>query len=472
MRNRSLAAVWVAASLFGQPGQAAVRGPSASPISQPSETARHAASEPDPNKRYSLRISYQDAKEVLWRFGREAGVQMSFLPWTPSQLISLDFKNQAFEKALRQILLACDLDYRVIDGVYQIGLSVDLNLRFPQEGETTLDAAYRCRRVSASSMADAISKVLPDVKVTFGPTYLTPAMDGSGGTGAGDEQLKVLGATDASMKTHDVVFSGPAAMVRRALTLAQKFDRPRDQVRIAVKILRMGEEDARQLGIKWMDSLAYTSNEVGSAADNNQVPGIKLGKFTHAPLAVSATLSALESKGKAKVLSNPTITLLDGERSFVLSGSRFLYPKFTGKDSTGQAMYDVGEAKLGVYLQVGVQVGLDRDMVLTLYPQVTQKGALLPANGGLYPEILTEEIQTTVRAVSGDVLVLGGLIQESTSKDISGMPWLSRIPLLGRLFGTHSSSRNRTELMIILTPELVWETRPTTEINLEVHDPA
>jgi len=422
---------------------------------------------------YSLAVQDQDVKVVLKELARRSGITLAFLPGTPSQLITLDFKAQPLEKALGQVLLAADLDYRLVDGVYNVGLVVDLNVRFPREGEKELDATYRCRRVAASTLADTLSKILPDLRITAGPTFLTPSMDGSGGSGAGDDQLKVLSATDGTFKTHDVVLSGPARMVRRALALAQKFDRPRAQVRLTVKILRVSNEDTRDLGIAWMPSLTFNANEIANGANGPagaaSVDGIRLGRFTHAPLAVQATLNALETAGKVRVLSKPTLTLLDGERSFVLSGSRVLYPKFTGKDQNGQSIYDVGELKIGVYLQVGVQVGLDNDMVLTLYPQVSQKGEVLSTpNGGQYPEIKTEEVQTTVRAVSGEVLVLGGLLQESKERTSTGLPFLSRIPLLGRLFGSVENSHTRSELMIVLTPELVEETLPETRVDLTV----
>lgn len=422
---------------------------------------------------YSLSVQQQDVKVVLRELARRAGISITFLPWTPSQLITLDFKSLPLDKALSQILLASDLDYRLVDGIYNVGLAVDLNVRFPREDEKVLDATYRCRRVAASTLADTLSKILPDLKITAGPTFLTPSMDGSGGSGAGDNQLKVLGATDGSLKTHDVVFSGHASMVRRALALAQKFDRPRAQVRLSVKILRVSNDNERSLGIQWMPSLNFNANEVSDGtngpASAPSVDGIRLGRFTHAPLAVQATLNALETAGKVRVLSKPTLTLLDGERSFVLSGSRMLYPKFTGKDQNGQSLYDVGELKIGVYLQVSVQVGLDNDMVLTLYPQVSQRGEVLSTpNGGQYPEIKTEEIQTTVRAVNGEVLVLGGLLQESKEHTSTGLPFLSRIPILGRLFGSVNNSNNRSELMIVLTPELVEETLPDTKVDLRM----
>jgi len=424
---------------------------------------------------FSLEATRQDLEVTLRDFARTVKVPLSILE-LPTQTVSIHFKDLPFEKALRQILAAGRLDFRKVDEGYVVGLPLDLKLRFPQPDEKTLDATYRCRRVGADSLANAVRQVLPDIKVTTGPTFLSPTLEGA--SGGGGEQLKTIGASDVSFRTHDVLFSGPAESVRRALNIAQKFDRPRKQVRITIKVVEIDSNSASALGVQWMPSLNLNfaeqltpgSGTVPSAGA--LVDGIRLGKFGHSPLVVNATLNAMESKGHAKTLSKPTLLLLDGERSFILSGQRYLYPKYTGKDQQGQSIYDVAEAKIGVYLQVGVQIGLDGDMVLSLYPQITSLGQSRIINGAEYPSISTSEEQTTVRAASGEMLVLGGMFQDGKTFNRSGMPFLSSIPLLGRLFSSDSGNRFKSELMLILTPELVEDTLPKDEVTVSVTDPA
>jgi hypothetical protein len=419
-----------------------------------------------PERLYSLDVTQQDIRGVLKEFARRTGKPVSLLDM-PSQLVTFTFKDLPFEQALAQIVAADALEFRFVNGGYVVGLPVDLRLRFPQDGEKELDATYRCRRVGASSLADSIGRIMPDLKITTGPTFLSPGLDGSSSRSSTGDGIRALAATETALKTHDVVFSGPAASVRRALTLAQKFDRPRKQVRIAIKIVTMETNASQSLGINWMDQIAFnTTEQVPAGQTGNLVNGIRLGKFSHTPLVVNTTLSALEDKGKAKVLSNPTLTLLDGERSFILSGGRYLYPKYTGKDQNGQSIYDVAEAKIGVYLQVGVQIGLDNDMILSLYPQVTSLGSTRQINGAEYPTINTSEEQTTVRALSGEVLVLGGMLQDNVQDNATGLP------LLGRLFGNFTKASSKSELMLVLTPELVDEPAPQVKMEMSVSDPA
>jgi type II secretory pathway component GspD/PulD (secretin) len=180
-------------------------------------------------------------------------------------------------------------------------------------------------------------------------------------------------------------------------------------------------------------------------------------------------LNALEKKGDSKTLANPSLLVLDGEKSFILSGSKYVYPQIQSKDSSGAPIYTIQTEKVGVYLQVGVQVGLDDDMVLSIYPQVTDIASFQEINGGNYPIIDTNEEQATVRANKGDVIVLGGLKDSLSSYSNPSVPFLSNIPLLGRLFSSPDKVRGDKELMIFLTPEIVEDVQPPLDIKFEAH---
>lgn len=435
-----------------------------------------------PGPRYSLDATRQDVSAVLGALARKSGVPMSILEM-PVQLVTVSFRNLSFEKALAQILAAGGLDYRKVDEGYVVGQSMDLRLKYPQPGEAELDATYRCRRVAATTVAQALNAILPGVKAVPGPLFLSPELkESSYGDSQGSQgsQIRALVATDPAQRTHDVVISGPADMVRRALTLAQKFDRPRKMVRLSVKVITINENAKKDLGVDWMNSISASAAErpnvdaIGNpikdstSTSSGMVDGIRMGKFAHSPLVITATINALEQKGLAKTLSNPTLLILDGERSFILDGQKFSYPDFKTKDNNGQALFAVAEMKIGVYLQVGVQVGLDNDMVLSLYPQVTALAGTTLINGAQVPNVFTSEVQTTVKATSGEVLVLGGLTKETSSATRNGIPFLARIPLLGYLFSSTVKDSTKSELMIILTPELVDEAPPRDAVHLTV----
>ena len=117
---------------------------------------------------------------------------------------------------------------------------------------------------------------------------------------------------------------------------------------------------------------------------------------------------------------------------------------------------------------MGVQVGLDDDMVLTLYPQVTSLQTFQDINGAEYPIIDTVEEQATVRALKGEVIVLGGLKDTVSSDSRSGVPFLSKLPIIGKLFSNDDKEKNDEELMFVLTPEIVEDQPTPLDMNLKV----
>jgi type II secretory pathway component GspD/PulD (secretin) len=180
-------------------------------------------------------------------------------------------------------------------------------------------------------------------------------------------------------------------------------------------------------------------------------------------------LNAIEQTGAAKTIANPTLLVLDGEKSFILSGTKYIYPQIASKDPSGQAVYTTTEVKLGLYLQVGVQVGLDDDMVLTIYPQITTLQGTTVVNAVPYPIITTVEEQATVRALKGDVIVMGGIKQEVTDDSKSGIPFLANLPFLGKLFSSDTKSKTTEELVFFLTPELIDDPDVPLDMKLSVN---
>jgi type II secretory pathway component GspD/PulD (secretin) len=180
----------------------------------------------------------------------------------------------------------------------------------------------------------------------------------------------------------------------------------------------------------------------------------------------------MEAAGDSKTVANPTLLVLDGEKSFILSGTEYVLPKLESRDSNSQPIYNTETTKLGLYMQVAVQVGLDDDMVLSIYPQVTSLASFQTINTIPYPIINTIEEQVTVRAVQGDVIVLGGIKRDITTDDTNAVPFLSKLPLVGKLFSNHSVTKNTEELIFFLTPEILEDSEKPLDMKLTVNPAA
>jgi type II secretory pathway component HofQ len=430
---------------------------------------------------FTMEVYHQDAEEVIWAFAKKANIRVILLDRSPL-LISFYFTNLPVEEAFREILRAADLDFVKTEHGYVVGLAIDLKLRFPNPEDKVIEATYRCRRIGADTLVKTIEKAFGETsefRASIGPEFLTPAVEDASTVGGEDARdARVLKVSNPEYRTHDVVFSGPPDMVRRALSLARKFDRPRKQVRVNVRVVQMTSNASRNLGVAWMQSLNLSANELPTASLSGdtstgstslpQGAGLSLGKFTHSVISVNATLNALEQSGESRTLANPTLLVLDGEKSFILSGTKYVLPEISLKDPSGQASYSTTTVKLGLYLQVGVQVGLDDDMVLTIYPQVSTLSSFTTINTIQYPVITTVEEQATVRAVKGDVIVLGGLKKEVTSDSKAGVPFLASLPLIGKLFSNDLKQKTTEELMFVLTPEIIEDKEPTLDMKMSV----
>jgi len=418
---------------------------------------------------FTMDVHNQEAYVVIHEFAKKAGIDVNVI--SPAyQWITVYFKDLPFDQAMERIMWASDFEFRMMGTTYVVGLPMELKVKIPSPDDKNLDATYRCRHLNAESLARSLANVLPpDVRITVGPTFLTPAVDSNNdpsGIGGGDTTVRALGNTDQSFKIHDVVFSGPAELVRRGLMLARKFDRPRKQVRISIRVAEVSENLDQNLGVSWMSALNLSASE--ATTNGNLVDGIRLGRFSHSPLTVNATLNALEQQGRSKTLANPSLVLMDGERSFILSGQKQLYPKYTGKDQSGQSIYDIEAVKVGIYLQVAVQVGLNNDLIMSLIPQVTSIASFATFNAASYPTITTREAQTTVHAVHGEMIVLGGLKNDSDSANKGGIPFLKDIPLIGRLFSSVRKTYTKSELMIFLTPEIMEDYHSDEPVKITV----
>ncbi len=485
--SRGLALLLSCAVLLPSLPARAQDAPAAAPA-DPADPAAPEASPPAPagEPLYSIEVYRQDAETVIWEFAKQAHKTVDILD-RGSTLMSVYFTNLPFDKAFKALVRAADLDYVKSEDVYTVGLPVDLKLRFPDPENQSIEGTYRCRRISADSLVKTLTAIFPEaeLRVSAGPEFLTPELESSEGFGSGDSSssgIKALKSTDKNFHTHDVVFSGPPDLVLRALSLARKFDRPRKQVRVNIRVVQMKTSAQRDLGVSWMQSLHLDATELPSIGTDGtpltattpagsgipQGTGLTLGKFTHSVVSLSATLNAMEQAGSSKTLANPTLLVLDGEKSFILSGTKYVLPQIDSRDPSGQAIYKTITEKLGLYLQVGVQVGLDDDMVLSIYPQVTSLIDYTTINSIKYPIINTIEEQATVRAVKGDVIVLGGIRQDVTVDTKDGVPFLSKLPLLGKLFSNDNKTKNTEELMFFLTPEIIEDTEQPLDMKLTV----
>jgi pilus assembly protein CpaC len=255
------------------------------------------------------------------------------------------------------------------------------------------------------------------------------------------------------------------------------------QVLLEVKVAQVDKTSLRNLGIstivKGNTAEAFTnlagapsSNNTGGTSVTNGKNGIAgngpgLGSFdpldfyqvgvSYFPAGIGAVLQALSTKGLAKVLAEPNLLVKSGQEGNFLAGSRIPYSVLvsTGGASTTSIVFET----VGVKLKFRPEVMESGSINLKIDPaEVSSIAGTLPVNG--YPIIDTRDVRTSVELKDGESLVLAGLLQEEQIKNMSKIPILGDIPILGALFrSTHDELREK-ELVFFITPKLVRASPP------------
>ena len=211
----------------------------------------------------------------------------------------------------------------------------------------------------------------------------------------------------------------------------------------------------------------------GVPSPSNPVPGINGGLqlINFAGTDVRAVLNALGSDGKAKVLASPQIMVLDNQKAQIKVGDRISVQTQTQTGvTTGTGVLNSFQyLETGVLLAVTPRINSGGLVTLDVNQEVSVPDSTVATTAANpNPNVNSRSAQTTVVVASGDSIVLGGLIREDNNTGSQGIPLLSKIPVLGVLFGTQSLIKKRTELVLIITPRIISDSVQAREATMEL----
>jgi len=159
-------------------------------------------------------------------------------------------------------------------------------------------------------------------------------------------------------------------------------------------------------------------------------------------------LSALEADGKGKIISSPRVVTADQQKALIEQGEEIPYLNATSSGATS-----VEFKKATLKLEVTPQITPDGNVILTVDVNKDSRGVVTSG----VPAINTKHVQTNVQVENGGTVVIGGIFTQNERKDISQVPLLGDIPVLGNLFKTTDTRNDKTELLIFLTPKIITE---------------
>ncbi len=225
----------------------------------------------------------------------------------------------------------------------------------------------------------------------------------------------------------------------------------------------------------------------GSVAVPAVIPGEQSGSFdTAAGIAsslstygifhgfqIQARLNALAKDDVLNIVSTPSLLVLNNQEAFINVGDRVPIPttQVTNLNSTSAVGTNVANniqyQDTGVTLKVTPRVNPGGLVIMEIEQESNAAIATLTSSLNA-PTIRQRKITSTLAVQDGDTVVLGGLIQETTSGGTNGIPILSKLPLIGPLFGTTTKSLNRTELIVLLTPRVLENRQDSREVTREL----
>ncbi|SDR12715.1 pilus assembly protein CpaC [Rhizobiales bacterium GAS113] len=204
-----------------------------------------------------------------------------------------------------------------------------------------------------------------------------------------------------------------------------------------------------------------TIGTLAGAASTSQPFGIVLANLVNKGTSIDALVTALESKGVVRRLAEPDLIALSGDTASFLAGGEFPVP--VAQTSSGSAPTITVQYKpFGVQLTFMPTVLANGLINLRLAPSVSEIDSAnsVQVSGFSIPALTTREARTTVELRDGQSFAIAGLLQSTNVEDISQLPWIGSVPVLGAMFRSTSYQKHETDLVIIVTPHLVKPAAP------------
>ncbi|MEO2069475.1 MAG: secretin N-terminal domain-containing protein [Desulfurobacteriaceae bacterium] len=289
---------------------------------------------------------------------------------------------------------------------------------------------------------------------------------------------KVFGVITVDPRSNTLIYKGDPAGYQNVIRIVSEVDKPRKRIRIKAKIVQVESTAEKDVGISWgVSGYNYPSYYIeGSAGFNTQnLPGLvsstenlanvfniptadntlALGILNRAKtLRLNVALKALQLDGKAKIVSSPEILTLDNEQATITQGIEIPYIKTTS--TSAGVTTDVEFRQASLILSVKPHITPDGQVLLDLEVRKDSPNyTITQITGNPNPAIDTRSAKAKVRIKAGDTIVIGGIYEKQINEDLSGVPVLSQIPLLGWLFKSKTTSVSTKKLLIFITPEVI-----------------
>ncbi len=302
-------------------------------------------------------------------------------------------------------------------------------------------------------------------------------------------------------QTNALLISAPLEDLKEIERIIADIDTLRPQVLVEAAIVEVSTSKGRTLGVEWLGGVS-TGGTTGIAGGFTRTDGSLLGvtaalmKDNAADAAagvagalksgfnvgviggsvtfngtsyptVGAFVSALATLDNVNILSTPQLLTKDNEEAEIVVGENRPYLTSSRLDVAGTPTYSYDYRDVGVKLKIKPQINKDGFVYLNLYQEVSQvtNSSTGGTNSVPAPTTLKRSTKTTVVVRDSETVVISGLIKDNSTNNEQGIPFLSSIPLIGYLFGYKSKTFEKTNLLVFLTPRIIYSAQSLAEIS-------
>ena len=306
------------------------------------------------------------------------------------------------------------------------------------------------------------------------------------------------GFVQADPATNSLVITASEPLYRQIRAMVEQLDARRAQVYIESMIVEVSGDNAADFGFQWQGLIGKSGDNTGVViGTNSSVGGPSIISLATAIAAKTATslgeglnigvvskiagaynLSAiariLQSQANTNIVSTPNLITLDNEEAKIIVGSNvpFVTGQFTQTGTAATNPFQTIERKdVGITLRIRPQIGENGVVRMTIFQEsssLSEKVAPGTSNAG--PTTNKRSIESNVVVDDGQIIVLGGLIEDRFTEKKSKVPLLGDLPYLGALFRSESREKNRTNLMVFLRPVVLRDADSANKLTLDRYD--
>ena len=309
---------------------------------------------------------------------------------------------------------------------------------------------------------------------------------GAAGGPAGSTQVSVW----ADTQTNALVVNAPPKMMRSLMQIVDRLDIRRAQVLVEAIIVEVIADKTAELGITWAVEGSSSNTPIGATnfpdfgagvvqlggaaagGDPAAAAGLigegitmGLGRISDSGISFAAVLRALEGNADTNIISTPSIVTTDNEEASINVGQEvpFVTGSFTNTGGAGGAVnpfQTIQREQVGVKLTITPQINSGNSMLLEISQEIS---SIAQSAGGAVDLITNERIlETTVIVDDGQILVLGGLLEDVMRESEQRVPFLGAIPGIGALFRSRKTDLVKTNLLIFIRPKILRDASQTT----------